>query len=837
MTRITPISTGWTFTCDEWQRPPGYLGCSKLEWLPAQVPGHVHLDLVRNEVIGDPFVGKRELGCQWVDQLEWTYAVEFAADPTPQLPHRRLRFDGLDTVCEIRLNGELVAEHDNMFVPLELNVDALLVTGTNRLEVKFRSAVQVGEQRRRAYFEREGLDSQLVRFEERSFVRKAAYMYGWDWGPRLVSAGIWQPVSVIEFTARIRDVHLEQEHLTGGDVLVRASSEVEGEGDVVHFWRTAGEGAWQRLDDRVPLRLSRPALWWPAGSGEPHLHQLVSIMLPRGKHAATPEQAADLAIDRRELRVGLRTIDLKQEPDAWGTSFRFEVNGRPVWCVGANWIPDHSFPSQVTRERLRAQLDKARAMNMNMLRVWGGGVYESDDFYDLCDELGIMVWQDFPFACNYAPDDALAVDVAKREAEVAIRRLRNRASLALWCGNNENLMMFEAKWDDASKHPSRCHGERIWESALPGVVSQFDPTRTYVSTSPHSPVSGELANSDRCGDQHNWDVWHGRGDWPHYRASRARFASEYGFASAPSRAAWKRALGTNELHEVAVRDPAVMWHDKTKKGYDTFVGLVELHYAKSSNLEEWTYFSQLNQRDALCTAIEHYRGSNFCAGSLIWQLNDCWPVQSWSVMDSTGALKAAAFELARLYAPALATVCVLEEEGRRIARFVAVLDNVAGVFEDTLRISVRDSMTGRVIIGAQAAVQLRSGERTTVLDVDLTEVDSSRAVLWFDFAGVTAHRLLCEPKALNTAAITWHATADGEELVLQSSGPALDVWVLPDGFQPLDNFVSLPEAGRVRLPVNGSCSSVRLRWLGGSAEVEVYGNTVEAPQPVALESM
>lgn len=812
-------------SCADWSRPPGYLACSKLDPLPASVPGHVHLDLVRNGVVGDPFAAKQELGCQWVDHAEWNYCVEFVVEEGPQLPHRRLRFGGLDTVCRIRLNDELIAEHDNMFVPLEVDVGERLRIGSNRLEVSFSSAVDVGNRRRAAYFQREDLPPDLVRFDERAFVRKAPYMFGWDWGPRLVSAGIWQPVELVEFAARLQDVRVEQWHQPDGDVVVRVTSVVEGDGSVVHFWRESPGDPWCRLEEGEALRLRTPKLWWPAGAGEPFLHELVTFLLPPGLSCNTEPECRAGALDVRTSRVGLRTIRLRQEPDAWGTSFGFEVNGRPIWCLGANWIPDHSFPSQVTRDRLRRQLRSARDMNMNMLRVWGGGIYETDDFYDLCDELGILVWQDFPFACSYAPDDAASVAELENEAEFAVKRLRNRASLALWCGNNENLMMFEAKWDDATKHPTRCHGERIWNSALPALLARLDPDRPYVATSPHSPGGGEPANSDACGDQHNWDVWHGRGDWVHYRESRARFASEYGFASAPSRASWRRALGTDALHTVDVRHPVVQWHDKTKKGYETFLAFAELHYARASNLEAWTYYSQLNQRDALSAAVEHYRSSAFCRGSLIWQLNDCWPVQSWSVMDDTGTLKAAGIALRRLYAPAIATVDWVSQGDDRTARFTSAWDNRAEPFEGTLRVELRDSRDGALTRRVERTVRLAPGERRQVMDFDVGDVDPTSVILWFDFAGHTAYRLLCEPKQLRCSEPTWSARLEGRELVLAASAPVLDLWVLPENGDALDNFMCLREPGTVRVNLTHPCSTVNLRWLDGRATLRLPDST------------
>lgn len=818
MRRTSVISKGWQFANESWLKAPGYLGCSALEWLPAEVPGHVHLDLARNGVIPNPLSERHELGCQWVDGETWVYSAEFETAHEPGLPHRRLRFGGLDTVCEVYLNEELIACHDNMFVPLEVNVDERLRAGRNSLKVRFLPAACAGETRRAEYFAAQGLPSDLVRFEERAFVRKAPYMFGWDWGPRLISAGIWKPVELDEFEARIVDVHVQQVH-EAESVHLRCVSTIEGAGKVVHFLQPPGEQPPQTIEEGLPLTLHTPQLWWPAGFGAQALHHLHSFLLRSDSNAQTFEHCERECLDRRSTQIGLRTVQLVQEPDAWGRSFRFQVNGRPIWCVGANWIPDHSFPSQVTRTRLEARLQSVVEMNMNMLRVWGGGVYESDEFYDLCDRAGILVWQDFPFACSYSPDDDAALAVVEREAQSEITRLRNRASLAIWCGNNENLMMFQAKWDDSSKHPPRCHGERIWEESLPRLIEDLDPGRVYIPTSPHSPSAEELANSDLCGDQHNWDVWHGRGDWMHYRSSRARFASEYGFASAPSMLAWREVFGDRDVSRVDVRDPVARWHDKTKKGYETFIGFVELHYRRAADLEEWTYVSQLNQRDALCAAIEHYRRSQFCSGSLIWQLNDCWPVQSWSVLDNTGTKKAAAFALGRLYAPCLATIVVDRE--RRCAEVHAVLDNSVHRRQELLSLETRDVHTGRLLHAWEQTVDLEPGERKLVMTLDLSAFEPSRTVLWCDFAGSETYRLLCEPNELDTVSPAWTVHTENNVLVLNASGPILDLWVQLRGAEVDRNFVSLRQPGMVRLNTSGPSDHVQLYWIGGKASLTI----------------
>jgi beta-mannosidase len=712
--RSTLLETGWQFAANSWLIPPGFLGFSKLEWLPAEVPGHVHLDLARNGVIGDPFERMHELGLRWVDEEEWIYKNEFEFSPSASLPNVLLRFSGLDTVCRVELNGELLAEHDNMFVPLEVDVKGRLRSGKNELSIHFFSARKVGAERRARYFAQENVPDSTVRFDERAFVRKAQYMFGWDWGPRLISAGIWDKVEIIEHAGRIGSVHVQQRHRADGQVELTFASELEGSGEVLHFV----EGSDAPARDGAPLTIDKPELWWPYGLGSQRLYTVTSVLVPKGQPSATLEQARRAALDSRETKIGLRTLRLIREKDDFGESFEFEINGQPLWAVGANWIPDSSFPAAVSRAQVRTRVEQARALNMNMLRVWGGGLYESEDFYDVCDELGVLVWQDFPFACSYYPDGPEAQGVIQGEASVAIKRLRNRASLALWCGNNENLTMWQDKWDGgAERNPRRYYGENFYDGVLPRVLRELDAERPYI---PSSPCGGDRANSDDFGDQHYWDVWHGRGDWKFYEDSRARFSSEFGFASAPSPLALRAILpDADNALALPTRDPSARWHDKTKKGYETFIGFVELHYPKAETLEEWVYFSQLNQRDALRHGIEHYRRSEFCKGSLIWQLNDCWPVQSWAVIDSLGELKAAAHELVRLYSSAMVS---LDRKEQRI-RVWTVLDNTQKALKAELVVEARSLADGRSLQRWSERVELAPGQRRVALELDVCAID------------------------------------------------------------------------------------------------------------------
>ena len=797
MLRTTLLHDGWQLSSRRWLAPPGKVGFSTLEWLPASVPGHVHLDLHRNQVIADPFRGLHELGSQWIDEEDWVYRTTFAFEPDTARPHRVLRFEGLDTVATVLLNGVEAARHDDMFVPLVVDVSGLLRSGPNELRVELASAARVGRERRARYFAAEGLHPATVRFDEQAFVRKAQYMFGWDWGPRLASAGIWQPVSLIEHAGRLTDVRCRQRHLPDGSVELTVSSEREhgSDAEVLHFL----EGRAAPLRDGEPVRLERPERWFPAGLGPQRLHLLESFLVPPG--VAGRAEAEERALDRRRTRIGLREVRLVREPDSYGESFELVVNGQRVWCMGANWIPDHSLPSAVTPERVRAQLLRARDMNMNMLRVWGGGLYESEEFYDACDELGLLVWQDFPYACSYYPDDAAAQEVARWEARSAVRRLRNHPSLALWCGNNENLVMFQDKWDDQARNPTRCHGEHIYDQVLPEVLAELDPGRPYV---PSSPAGGARVNAGGAGDQHYWDVWHGRGDWKHYADSTARFCSEFGFASAPGHRAIRRMACGSEGD--ALRWPvdgrAARWHDKTGKALEAFRAMVELHYPAARDMEEWAYFSQLNQRDALRHGIEHWRRSSFCRGALVWQLNDCWPVQSWAVLDVEAEPKAAAFELRRLCAPALAS---LERDGGTV-RLWAVLDNALEPVRDLAVLEARSTLDGAVRGSWQAAVELAPGERRPVLSAEVAGLDPATTLLVASFAGSRTFRLLSEPKEAHLGDARLTARVSGGRLSIRTDAPVVDlfVWDSGTGLEPGQNYLTIPEAGGADVPAMGA---------------------------------
>jgi beta-mannosidase len=712
----------------------------------------------------------------------------------------------LDTVCKVTLNGSVIGEFDNMFVPVEIDVSHALVEGENELEITFYSAVRIGDERRKVYFAEEGLSEDCKQFDERAFVRKAQYMSAWDWGPRLVSCGIWQPVSLIEFAARVKSFTVFQSPMADGSIKVNTQTEVEGTGEVTLSFGevqvTSSADAIQEIETTV----SHPILWWPNGMGEQHLY----------KASASVEGGSKI-----EKKIGLRTITLERKPDEIGESFTFLINGKKLWARGANWIPNDSFPSQVTTADYISQIQSCKSLGMNMLRVWGGGLYELDAFYDACDEAGLLVWQDFTYACSYYADGDAACEIAKAEAAVQIRRLRDRTSLALWCGNNENLTMWQGKWG-GKQSPHRFYGENIYFKVLPDLIEELDPQRSYIPT---SPIGQEKADGDcnqgKYGDSHYWAVWHGLGDWIYYKDSDTRFSSEFGFASSCSMAQWEKSISKADW---AKDSPAVRWHDKTGKEWEKFYGYVTTHYPAPESLEDWTYYSQLNQRDALRYGIEHWRRTDYCQGTLIWQFNDCWPVQCWSVQDYLRLLKPAGYELKRLYADRL--ISLLRTDGKME---ITLVNDGALNWAAELKVEVFSVTDGASLSTKQLSAEISSGARVKIDELE-TEAFGSALVRVTTKDGNSAVSLTREPKDTEFGTPEFQFEVAGEELKVTVKGVAVDLVVIDpeDPFNLLPAGTDLPGACAVTL-INESTSypfdtkprKVTAEWLHGRQEFEV----------------
>ncbi len=831
MSLVTYLATNWEFVETTKADLPPMKQAGMVDWLPAQVPGYVHLDLINNGVIEHPFYRMNEAGCQWVDDTEWTYRTTFDYVPAEGASVRKIHFAGLDTVCDILLNGEKIASHDNAFLPLTVDVSNLLVEGENTLVVNFKSAVKTGSDRLHAYFDKEGLEYPRANFFERSFIRKPQYMYGWDWGPRLVSCGVTGPVTIVESNGepQISDILTRQTHNEDGSVTLHLT--VETDKPLGNFIVEASlsddeeyyEFEFNAITETIlaaEITIEDPVLW---DTDHPYLYDL---------HVELYDHE-DRLFDDRELEIGLKTIELVQEPDEHGQSFFFRLNGQPLYAMGANWIPDHSFPATVTREQYRDKLESAKAMGMNMLRVWGGGLYETEDFYDLCDELGILVWQDFPYGCAYYPDDADHQALAKKEAAHHIKRLRNRASLALWCGNNENHTMFDSKWGGEEHNPPRYYGEHIYHIALQEACDELDPTRPYIASSPigkdekfatPNTVDAYNHNMGHVGDSHYWDVWHGRGDWKYYADSTTRFSSEFGFAAAPSMEVLEEFIAERAFQPFSHE---LNWHNKTRKPLDVFTEMIYLHYPQINTVEDLVYYSQLNQRDAMRFGIEHFRRADFCKGTLIWQINDCWPVQSWAILDNFGNWKAVGHELQRLYDPTLHSL--VKKEGTvelHICQHNGEPSVSPGVY-----LRAVDLTTGSTI-------------REVHVDNESVDNDSSKKIAEISTEGLNpnttaifsidedeeseyAWTLLCEPKEVELpAAKITIAAIDDDQIMLRTTGPVVDLWLRDpdDGVQFGLNFITSATAGTWVIQTDGPTDRIQARSLAGNHPIE-YTNS------------
>jgi beta-mannosidase len=634
----------------DWQ----FRDCAGEDWLPATVPGCVHTDLLRAGRIPDPFWGANEEALQWIEERDWEYRARFeVAESWLAEEEVELVADGLDTIATVVLNGRELGRTDNMFAGHRWPARACLHAGSNELTIRFTSAMAHIRATRPAHQPREFNDP----VGRSQVMRKQACQFGWDWGPRFVTAGIWRDLRIEAWSGnRLDGVQVRQSHLADGRVLLHLKPALaRRERGVWCRWRlslnaiTVIEGA----GDEIPV--AHPQLWWPNGQGAQPLY-LLEVEAGR---------ADGTMIGRWVRRIGLRTITLERKPDAAGETFHFAVNGRPVFAKGANWIPAHGFVTALKRADYARDLRAAAAAHMNMIRVWGGGVYESEDFYDLCDELGLLVWQDFMFACSLYPGDAAFARSVRAEAEQQVARLRHRACLALWCGNNE-IFSLNA---DLLRAPARRRAyDRIFHRVLPAAVAKCDGVTPYW---PSSPWRGDddtsLAAGEKRGDTHYWDVWHARHPVKDYERWRLRFVSEFGMQSYSSPA-------TNATFCPPGRDnvfgPEMENHQKNRAGNQIILDYVSRRYRFPKSQDALIYLSQLNQAHCMQTGVEHYRRlMPHCMGALFWQLNDCWPVASWSSIEFTGRWKALHHAARRFFAPAIVTAQLPGDETTIIGNY------------------------------------------------------------------------------------------------------------------------------------------------------------------------
>jgi beta-mannosidase len=687
------------------------------EWLPANIPGSVHTDLMASGRIPDPFAADNEKRVLWIAESDWVYRTSFAC--TDELLSEEKVFlvcDGLDTLATVVLNGHELGHTDNMFRRYQWEIKPLLnAKGANDLTIIFTSPVKYAAEKQ-AIRPLPGVPQAIPGGPH---LRKAPCQFGWDWGPQLPPIGVWKDIRLEGYSgARLSEIHLGQDHANGQAVVeVQVSVQRWDEAPLAAVVRiTAPDCETLEKEVAIPTQdkvivkvpISRPELWWPNGYGGQPLYQVeVSLV--------SVDSSETGFLDLRSYQLGLRTIELHQQEDQWGRSFVFAVNDIPIFVKGSNWIPADSFPTRITDEYLEGLIRSAAETHQNMLRVWGGGFYEEERFYDLCDRYGILVWQDFIFSCSVYPfNDAEFVENIRVEVIENIRRLRHRASLALWCGNNEMEQGWvEWNWKSPELQDLKTAYDEFFHHTLPTWCAAEDPDRSYWPSSPSSDTPFENPNGQRKGDAHYWDVWHGRKPFTSYRDQYPRFMSEFGFQALPPLATIRTYADEADWNMTSY---IMEMHQKNASGNSLMVGQMLDTFRLPKDFVSLVYLSMALQAEGIRYGVEHWRRHpDRVAGILYWQLNDCWPVASWSSLDYFGRWKALHYAAHRFYAPLMLSI-----EDKPPKQGVYVSNDLLEPWEGTVRWSL-ETLVGEVLTTGQAPVKAALQAATLVCELDFSD--------------------------------------------------------------------------------------------------------------------
>lgn len=706
-------------------------------WKPASVPGTVHTDLLQNEVIEDPFYRTNERDQQWIDKVGWIYRTTFNIQNS-MLGRDRVEmvFHGLDTYADVFLNGQPILSANNMFRTWQKDVKPYLQTGENTLKVVFHSPVQKGLEELKDFglrlpatndqSEVGGLGPNKISV----FTRKAGYHYGWDWGPRFVTSGIWRPIEILAWDeVKMENIYLKQLKVNKKIAEITAAINLEA------VTTTSGKLTVENITDNVvlaqeevklekgvqnieiPFAVKNPRLWWSNGLGEPNMYDFkITLETSAGKTSKT-------------VRTGLRDVRLVRKPEGDGETFYFQLNGVKVFAKGANYIPSDVFLPRISIKEYRNIVADAAKANMNMLRVWGGGIYENDEFYELCDEMGIMIWQDFMFACAMYPDGEAYYENVKQEAIDNVVRLRNHPSIALWCGNNEintawsyykgNGWGWKARYTAKEAEKLNEAYLTIFHEILPTVVSQYTDGDGYWPSSPqasYKPDQHASFESTEAGDIHYWGVWHGLHPFADFNRYLGRFMSEYGFQSFPT---FEAVNNYTIPEDWDIESEVMAAHQRSGIGNLRIKEYMGWYYDVPEDFAEFLYKSQVLQAYGMRIGIEaHRRNMPHTMGSLYWQLNDCWPAASWASTDYYRNWKALHYAVRDAFEPVMISA---EKNENGNLDFYVVSDKLEAI-EGQLEVEIVDfngkilqSFSEKVSIDPNNSTQIWSKKEKTLL--------------------------------------------------------------------------------------------------------------------------
>lgn len=664
-------------------------------WLKAEVPGCVHTDLLRNKIIEDPYYGNNESKVQWIENEDWEYKSYIIVNEEHfSCKNIELLFEGLDTYTEIYLNDSIISTTNNMFRRWKIDCKKYLHIGENELRIKILSPAKMsGNIYSKIGYELPG-GSQVA-------TRKAPYNFGWDWNGRFLTSGIFRKV-YLQFwnNVLINDIHLTTEIIEEKRAILNAKIEINSNCEGLLTIVVTYKDKMLRKKDftlnnilneyEVDFEIPNAKLWWPNGYGEQWLYDFKFQIFVKNE-----------LIDEKTVRYGIRKCQVVQEKDSVGASFFFKINDVPIFMKGANYIPQDNFLANVTNDKYENLIKNVKDANMNMLRVWGGGIYEDDYFYELCDENGILVWQDFMFACAMYPGNEEFLVNVKEEAIDNVKRLRNHISIVLWCGNNEiHEAWHNWGWQDTYTSEQK---EKIWNDyqkifheILPSVIAEYDSGKFYWPSSPKYGRGNPLSKYE--GDSHYWGVWHDNEPFEVYNISVGRFMSEYGFQSFPDRSTIDSITTIKDLHSEELQT-----HQKNSRGFQILNDYMNRYYFCPENFNEYLYISQIMQAEGIKTAIEsHRRAKPYCMGTLYWQLNDCWPVISWSSLDYYQNWKALHYFVKKLYQPVILSTVIKDEK----IEIYSISDLLKG-FHGKLTISVED-FSGDILFSKDTNVLIKA---------------------------------------------------------------------------------------------------------------------------------